>query len=558
MKTLVSFQALAAALAASVGLQACGGDSKGGESETGSGGRTGVGGNADRTGGRAQTGGRAEANGGADTGGRSDTGGRADTGGRSDTGGRADTGGRSDTGGRADTGGRSEVTGGTTSTGGVTGEKGGRACADPTPILTGDGRPTGLESCSNGGSHRVEPVECAIHVPRADATCTANPNGVANCETDADCTDRDYGWCGAQPQAQIPTCACSYGCETDADCNGGVCVCSGDMGRCAAAQCRTDADCDDGFECRSFKDPSNSLCESTRFECQTAEDTCGGDADCTGTELCVADATGAHHCQRVACAVPGRPFFVEGQQRTAQPASRLDWADDCAVTGGSALTADDRCALADYFTRAALLEHASVAAFARFALELLHFGAPLELVAAAQRAMGDELEHARACFTLASRYDGRGVGPGPLSVTGCLDQLSLEAAVRAAVREGCVGETVAAVQAAEALAHCRDAEVVAALARIRHDEWEHAELAFRFVRWALELDPALAGPVLDELEAAAPGEASPREATDSDRRRAENGLLPEAHLARIACRVHAEMVAPVLSSLVAETRTLAA
>jgi hypothetical protein len=215
------------------------------------------------------------------------------------------------------------------------------------------------------------------------------------------------------------------------------------------------------------------------------------------------------------------------------------------------LTEPDRAALADYFSRAALLEHASVAAFARFALELLHFGAPLELVSGAHRAMGEELEHARLCFALASRYGGKAVGPGALDVSGCLDHLSLADAVRSAVREGCVGETVAAVQAAEAFEHARDGEVKAALERIRRDEWEHAQLSFRFVRWALEIDPTLAGAVLEELRASAPAVRRDQDVTDVDRRRAEHGLLPDAHLAAIAARVHTEIVSPLLSDLVA-------
>jgi hypothetical protein len=137
-------------------------------------------------------------------------------------------------------------------------------------------------------------------------------------------------------------------------------------------------------------------------------------------------------------------------------------------------------------------------------------------------------------------------------VSGCLDHLSLADAVRAAVREGCVGETVAAVQAAEAFEHARDGEVRAALERIRRDEWEHAQLSFRFVRWALGIDPTLAGAVLEELSASAPSGVFSRgaELTDAERRRAEHGLLPDAHLAAIAARVHAEMVSPLLSDLV--------
>jgi hypothetical protein len=325
-------------------------------------------------------------------------------------------------------------------------------------------------------------------------------------------------------------------------------------GSCQAATCRTDADCEDGYQCRSFQDPTSALCDSQRFECQTADDTCQGNADCdpSKSELCVADSTGAHHCTQMSCAVPGRPFWIDGEVRTASTSQRGDWAGEGALAElDGELSELDRAVLADYFARAALLEHASVAAFARFALELLHFGAPLHLVAGAQRAMGEELEHARLCFALASRYSGHSVGPGALDVRGCLEHLSLADAVRSAVREGCVGETVAAVQAAEAFEHARDAGVKAALEQIRRDEWEHAQLSFQFVRWALELDATLGSAVLDELRECAPPVRREHDATEAERRRAAHGLLPEAHLSAIAARVHAEVVSPLLSELVA-------
>jgi hypothetical protein len=421
------------------------------------------------------------------------------------------------------------------------------------PVLDSKGEPAGFERCARGGSHRVSAEECTIRLPREDGVCEGGDAISSTCQSDADCTDKEYGTCGPMPQSLA--CGCYYGCRTDADCSGGgVCLCGELYGTCSPATCHTDADCEEGFQCRGFQDPTTNLCDATRFECQTADDTCQDNSDCTRSsgELCVADSTGAHHCKQVPCVVPGRPFWVDGDVRAASAARREDWASELSTELDCELTEPDRAALADYFSRAGLLEHASVAAFARFALELLHFGAPLELVAGAHRALGEELEHARLCFSLASRYGGRSIGPGVLDVSGCLDQLSLAAAVRAAVREGCVGETVAAVQAAEAFEYARDGEVKAALERIRRDEWEHAQLSFRFVRWALEIDPTLAGAVLDELSASAPAvRRASQDITDADRRRAEHGLLPEAHLAAIAARVHTELVSPLLSDLVA-------
>jgi len=96
-----------------------------------------------------------------------------------------------------------------------------------------------------------------------------------------------------------------------------------------------------------------------------------------------------------------------------------------------------------------LMEHASIAAFARFTLALLAVGAPSELVMDSNAAAIDETRHAKLCFALASEYLGEPVGPGELCVEGALDGLSLEQLVVTTIAEGCVGETVAAVEAAE-------------------------------------------------------------------------------------------------------------
>src|SRR5436190_13763000 len=59
--------------------------------------------------------------------------------------------------------------------------------------------------------------------------------------------------------------------------------------------------------------------------------------------------------------------------------------------------------------------------------------------------------------------------------------------IETVVREGCIGETVAALEAREALARASDPAVRAVLARIARDEARHAELAWRTVAWALSI-----------------------------------------------------------------------
>ncbi len=115
-----------------------------------------------------------------------------------------------------------------------------------------------------------------------------------------------------------------------------------------------------------------------------------------------------------------------------------------------------RQAIASSWADAALDEHASVASFARFSLHLLAVAAPPDLLVAAHRAGLDEIAHARACFEIAGAYAGEALSPGPLRLSGdLLGPLDLASIAAAAVIEGCVGETVASLEAREAAATAR-------------------------------------------------------------------------------------------------------
>jgi hypothetical protein len=214
----------------------------------------------------------------------------------------------------------------------------------------------------------------------------------------------------------------------------------------------------------------------------------------------------------------GRPLVVAGRAVTSPLATRADWCS--VIAGGPAGMPDDaRRALADAWARDAALEHASVGSFARFVLDLLAVGAPSDLVALAQRAMGDEIAHARACYALAGRHAGAPLGPGSLPIAGVAAGGTLaEIAVRALV-EGCIGETVAALVAERALERTTDEAARAALAMIARDEAAHAELAFRFVAWAARdaearaaLRADLGGAVASALRDGSSGAEPPAEA----------------------------------------------
>lgn len=187
----------------------------------------------------------------------------------------------------------------------------------------------------------------------------------------------------------------------------------------------------------------------------------------------------------------GRPFIVQNTARTAELApSPLPnaWNDSTIKPDLSDLSPEERAILSSMWRRAALMEHASVASFGRFALELLAAGAPSDLVEDAHRAALDEVKHARLCFALAGAYAGETVAPGLFALGNAVEVASdlADIAVRT-WNEGCVGETLSACIAVEQLAKAEDPAVRAVLSALAEEESRHAELAFRTVAWAIRI-----------------------------------------------------------------------
>jgi hypothetical protein len=151
----------------------------------------------------------------------------------------------------------------------------------------------------------------------------------------------------------------------------------------------------------------------------------------------------------------------------------------------------ERAVAARYFERIALMEHASIAAFARFSLQLLSLAAPAHFIEETNQALVDETKHARLAFALASRFGGRSMGPGALPIENALSDRCAEASVWTTIIEGCVGDTMAGLEARAALRVCRDAQVGEVLGQIAADEERHAALAWKVVKWMLEEKPEL-------------------------------------------------------------------
>ncbi len=423
-------------------------------------------------------------------------------------------------------------------------------CVDPRPVkedLTGS-----LLECG-GWQHRLADGVCAISVPRANALPSQDAQQDL-CTTDADCTEKPFGYCSASFFFNL----CEYGCEKDADCpSGSLCACGPLTGSCVPTDCHTDQDCEAGLLCASYLRLPG--CDEPAFACQTASDACIVDSDCpSGTQCTLAMGATARSCVSPDCVI-GRPFLVDGQSRLARRERRGDWSAPEFLTARDALSELERERLGEAWLDIALMEHASIAAFARFTLELLAFGAPSELVSLSNAALADETRHAAQAFALASGYSGHPEGPGALDTALSLGTFELESSVFTAFLEGCIGETVAALEARLGLDSASDPEVCAVLAGIAEDEARHAELAWRFLHWALPRTGAdLRGRLLAAVKQSSERAACSESADPQEPVLIAHGVLPVRERARLRRTAIDEIVRPCLQALLQKPLSLAA
>lgn len=280
-------------------------------------------------------------------------------------------------------------------------------------------------------------------------------------------------------------------------------------------------------------------------ESQLAKVLCGPTSSKGGQCCYEVDAYICDYCE-------GRPFVVGASARVAGVAPRGDWKGEL-LPDVAGLDHAARAALADAWTASALDEHASVASFARFVLELLSVGAPADIVSATQRALGDEIRHAQRCFALASAYAGHDVGPGPLAIDGAMGRAGLAEIAAATVREGCAGESIAAFEAATARDIATDPAVRAALDEIAQDEAAHAALAFRFVAWAVRQGGAeVRDAVRFELRAMRAPAISERQHEADEAALRAHGRLSAADRRALAERCFAEVIMPCAAALLAD------
>ena len=320
---------------------------------------------------------------------------------------------------------------------------------------------------------------------------------------------------------------------------------------------------DDSFGVVRVCMPDGDSCGSCSGECaakagEVAESqgafACGGWED-TAVVMCSTVVAG-ECCQLVqiwdlGCA--GRPLVVEGRSHVADLAPRHDWLAGIGPSREGELDFATRCELAGRWREMAQAEHASVASFARFGLDLLGLGAPPALLSATSRAMADEVEHARLCFAMASGYDGHALGPAELpAATVVAPGRDAAAIVAAAVVEGCIEETISAALAGVAAARAEDPAVARVLRKIARDEERHAALAWSFVRWIAKERPELLPALESAFEAAMRDRAAPNGAPESDL--SAHGMLGTHARRSIARATLRDVIAPARAGLLTAVR----
>lgn len=286
-------------------------------------------------------------------------------------------------------------------------------------------------------------------------------------------------------------------------------------------------------------------CPGVPGTCPHIEKVLSGPFSDAGTECCY-----VVEGSPIPCYV-GRTFFLDEGVVKAELRPGPSWRKGPRPEVAS-LPAATRRALGEAWARDGLFEHASVASFSRFSMQLLALGAPADLVRDTHAACIDEVRHAELCLTLASAYLGHDVEPSGLPFVSAVDIVADLAAVAAeSALEGCVGETVAAVQAYESLLRTTDPAVREVLAVTVEDETRHAELAWRFLAWALDTGgPAVRERVIRAFAGFHPAPPTPDDLAGVDLALFEaHGRMAAPEARALADQALADVVGPCFCAL---------
>ncbi len=335
----------------------------------------------------------------------------------------------------------------------------------------------------------------------------------------------------------------SGGTESGGDTSGDT---EGDEAQCTYENYENHADVLDELKIGCFPLPPDGVCEPCDLECaESILVVCGEsgtglgdvalDTSCYDHLVLCSELVDGECCHLVTArgslVIPGRPIRRDG-------GPGLPALLGCPISDGGHRVADGYRMLARF-------ERASVDAFERAADLLEQVGAPPELVVAHRVAAQEEAGHAELALAAAAAFDGGEVALGEMPAVPVVD---LEPFVRDLVRDGCIGEAVAAREARWALARVSGGSPAYEFWKVvAVEEAGHAALAWRTLEWLLERFPELGGVVISQLRAA----------SQSAYRTTESETDPELAQAGIADgKVRSDLYRATMDELLVEARSV--
>jgi len=160
----------------------------------------------------------------------------------------------------------------------------------------------------------------------------------------------------------------------------------------------------------------------------------------------------------------------------------------------NAMSDEQRTKAANYWAKVAMMEHASVASFSRFSLELMSVGASPELLALAHQAALDEVRHTQISLDIANQFSSINFTPGAFPISNKAADFAfgdMEKIATAAALEACIEETLAAAVVLYQAEHMGDSNHKVLLRNVALDEAKHAAFAWRAVQWMASTSPVV-------------------------------------------------------------------
>ena len=252
--------------------------------------------------------------------------------------------------------------------------------------------------------------------------------------------------------------------------------------------------------------------------------------------------------QRASQAVPGRPLLIGNVDRVAPVRVGVGWATPQDIVL-PAFAMEVREQLVESWAGVAGACQAGVVSYTRLIQHLMAHGAPGDFVLDATRALWDTAHHARLTLGMASAYAQVELTFGPIDTDGLNGPtVTVAETVDLVVREGCVGETVAAAQLASARDYAQNAVLRQLLARMADDAERHVALNWRLLKWLVSTHPQECSRLLPAFDLACADFPAPRKDPLAEVLR-RNGRLASDEAHRVARNTLARVVRPDLAAL---------